>query len=368
MERRNTPSQSRRSARWVASHRTAYPRRKQEVVRVDATHIHHSKLRTVGNNRCRRFCVDISAPKSVIGRKELCRIFSEQNLRVPELQSTAHKHRFWFEDELFDSLGRVTHYLATQIGVPLIPVELDVVQADVPALLGMDILDREGLIADTVANCLTKRVKVSSETGLVQCVDEWSTSLDIAPSKHAYAKMSFSFGTFFARSQLWKLHKQFFHPSAQKLFNLLRKARPEEATPETLSVLEDLTKRCDPCQCVQSAPWRFRVSFGAEHVRFNERILLDIMYINVRAILHIIDEGTNFSAARFLPDVSTKSIWKTILECWATICTGLPNRMLLDQGSAFGPLLVSIGAMSNVEVQRTRIEAHPSLGIGERYH
>ena len=232
----------------------------------------------------------------------------------------------------------------------------------------MDILDREGLIADTVANRLTKRVKLSSETGLVQYVDEWSMSLERASSKHAYAKMSFSFGTFFAKSQLWKLHKQFFHPSAQKLFNLLKKARPEEATPETLSVLDDLTKRCDPCQRVQNAPRRFRVSFGAENVRFNERILLDIMYINGNAILHIVDDGTHYSAARFLPDVSTKTIWKTILECWATIYTGLPNRMLVDQGSAFGPLFISIGAMSNIEVQRTGIEAHSSLGVCERYH
>ena len=42
--------------------------------------------------------------------------------------------------------------------------------------------------------------------------------------------------------------------------------------------------------------------------------------------------------------------------------------MLVDQGSAFGNLLINIGAQSNFEVQRTGIEAHSSLGIGERYH
>ena len=57
-----------------------------------------------------------------------------------------------------------------------------------------------------------------------------------------------------------------------------------------------------------------------------------------------------------------------ILKCWATIYTGLPHRMLVDQGSAFGDSFVNIGRMHNVDVQRTGVEAHSSLGLGERYH
>ena len=72
--------------------------------------------------------------------------------------------------------------------------------------------------------------------------------------------------------------------------------------------LEELSKRCDPCQRIQKAPTRFSVTFGAENVRFNERLLMDIMYIDGKPLLHIVDEGTNFSAARFLPDISTKTI------------------------------------------------------------
>ena len=105
-----------------------------------------------------------------------------------------------------------------------------------------------------------------------------------------------------------------------------------------------------------------------KNLRFNERILLDILYIEGRPVLQIVDEATKFSAARFLPDVSTKTIWKTILECWATIYTGLPNRILADQGSSFGRLFVSIGAISGVKVEHTGIEAHSSLGLGEGYH
>ena len=172
----------------------------------------------------------------------------------------------------------------------------------------------------------------------------------------------------FTRSQLGKLHKQFFHPSAEKLFNLLKKARLEETTAEALRILQDLSKRCDPCKRIHTAPTRFRVSFGAENGRFNERVLLDIVTIDGKPVLHIVDEGTRFSAARFVPDVSTNTIWSTILDCWALIYTGLPNRMLVDQGTHLGDAFKNLGALANISVDSTGVEAHSSLGLGERYH
>ena len=115
-------------------------------------------------------------------------------------------------------------------------------------------------------------------------------------------------------------------------------------------------------------PRRFKVSFGADQVRFNEKVLLDIMYIESKPVLHMVDEGTRFSAACFLQEVSTMAIWSAIVECWVNKYTGLPNRMLTDQGSAFGDLFISMAQLDQVDVQRTGIEAHSSLSLGERYH
>ena len=109
------------------------------------------------------------------------------------------------------------------------------------------------------------------------------------------------------------------------------------------------------------------MSFGAENVRFNKRLLIDVMYLDGKPALHIMDEGTDLSAARFVKEVSTAAIWATILEYWATISTGLPRKILVDQGSPFGNLFASIGALSNVDAQRTGIGSQNSLGPGERY-
>ncbi len=88
-----------------------------------------------------RFCVDIGAPRSVIGRKELNRILAQVG-------------RHSIPDAIYSSLGSVELPIATPDCIPLIYVNLYIVSADVPALVGLDILDRESPFEDTVANRL----------------------------------------------------------------------------------------------------------------------------------------------------------------------------------------------------------------------
>lgn len=90
---------------------------------------------------------------------------------------------------------------------------------------------------------------------------------------------------------------------------------------------------------------------------------MNIMYLKNRPVLHLVGEGTDLSAAKFVPDLSRATFWTNILEFLATVYTSLPYKIVVDQGSAFGDLFASLGATSKVDVQRTSIRA-----IGERYH
>lgn len=92
-----------------------------------------------------------------------------------------------------------------------------------------------------------------------------------------------------------------------------------------------------------------------EYCRFNELILLNIMYIDSAPVLHIVDEGTRLSAARFLPSASTKDVWKTLVKCWALVYNGLPNRILTDQGTQFVGQFIQIAADSHIAVDRNGI-------------
>ena len=90
--------------------------------------------------------------------------------------------------------------------------------------------------------------------------------------------------------------------------------------------MKKITEHFEPCQRIKKAPLRFRVSFvSAENVQFNESILVYMMYIDRMPVIHIVNEGTKFSAARFLPNQQTGTIWQTIIECWTAICTKNPS-------------------------------------------
>ena len=142
--------------------------------------------------------------------------------------------------------------------------------------------------------------------------------------------MCFTNYTFYTTAQLQKFHRQFAHPSAGTLYNLLKKAGLEAVDAKTMEQLEDIVSRCEPCQRIRNAPLRFRVSMGHEDVRFNARAYIDIMYLDGRPVLHIVDEATRFSAARFLPKTTTDAVWEAIIMCWSSVYTGLPHYIMVD--------------------------------------
>lgn len=256
--------------------------------------------------------------------------------------------------------------LDTPKGIPTILVLFDVISAGVPALTEIDVLDQRSLTPCTVSNWLIKWT----------LVDEGDTSYAMGVSQipltkfegHLYAQYSILVLTCFNSQQVIKLSRQFLHRSSEKLYNLLRKAHPEDTTQETQKKLEEISCSCDPSQRNQARPTLSKVSFGTENILFNEEVVIDIMYLDEKPVLHMLDAQTQFSAARRIADVSTTNIWKCTIQCWIIIYTGTPYKIKVDQGSAFGNNLISVVKTSNIDVVRTGIVSHSSMVIGERYH
>lgn len=78
-----------------------------------------------------------------------------------------------------------------------------------------------------------------------------------------------------------------------KIYNQLSTSRPEDATPETRRILEDISKHSGVCQRIQPAPRRVRVIMGTDQIRSIERVLMDLMYLDGKPVLHILDKGTH---------------------------------------------------------------------------
>jgi hypothetical protein len=94
-------------------------------------------------------CVDMGAQKTVIGlpqAKAYCRFIGKKF----KLKQNNNVYRFGVGKQ--KSLGSLRITLPTPDS-PII-LEIDVVQADVPLLIGLDVLDQNGLTADTLNNSL----------------------------------------------------------------------------------------------------------------------------------------------------------------------------------------------------------------------
>lgn len=72
--------------------------------------------------------------------------------------------------------------------------------------------------------------------------------------------------------------------------------------------LQLLEKGCDTCQPFQYDTRRLRVSFVMETIRFNERVVMDVMYLRSWPVIHIVDEFAHISSACFLTYSYSKKI------------------------------------------------------------
>lgn len=171
---------------------------------------------------------------------------------VPQLRKP-HR-RFRCRDMFYTPIGRVLLPLATPPGISTLFVELNIVRANIPELLGLDKLCRKSFMGSTVANRLTKR-GVALKSG------------------NAYVEMDFSTSAMFKRALLAKLHKQFV--LRLKAVQPIKKTIPEETSSELLEVLQELSKSCASYQEIHTFYTRFRVSLGCKHFLFNDRIFFE---------------------------------------------------------------------------------------------
>ena len=122
-----------------------------------------------GHVQLAAFCVDIEAPRSVIGERQLKHILKKtQNHAIPRMMSNNY---FKFGDVPVRSLGMVELHLKTPAPRRPIPVLMDIVPVDVPALLSLDVLDAECLYADNITNRIVHRIVISNPGDPLRCHD-----------------------------------------------------------------------------------------------------------------------------------------------------------------------------------------------------
>ena len=297
-------------------------------------------------------CIDTGAQKAVIGKKQALAYF---RLIGEEFRRRKHGHglKFKFGNRCHIGLGRVEIRIPINGTYVLCP-NIEVVDVDVPLLLGLDFLDEYKMIVDAANDLLESKIRA------------WSFLLT---RKLGHIYLEWDYGTFYTSEELLKLHKHFFHPDSGRLYAMLKRADNASTTPSDLKELERVASECDVCQRNMAAPSRFRTALPADDVVFNRCVCMDIMFLEGKAVLHMVDKDTKFSAAAFLPKQTVDELWSTYLSHCVLPYIGHALEIHADQGPQFrSRRFASYTSMEGVQLRLSGVKSHNSLGVGERYH
>lgn len=91
----------------------------------------------------------------------------------------------------------------------------------------------------------------------------------------------------YTESQLKRLHRNFGHPSASALYELLKRADFSKAGEKTKGSIQDIVKKCITYQNYSSPSSRFKLTIRSEELQLNHIVALDMMFICKKPVLHI---------------------------------------------------------------------------------
>jgi hypothetical protein len=158
----------------------------------------------------------------------------------------------------------------------------------------------------------------------------------------------------------------------KSLFEMLKRALPDEANLETRHLLEQIRSKCATCQTTAGKPLHFRVSAISEddaELKFNRQVDIDLLWLNSKPVLHVCDHDTRFSAAQFLRGETTLHVWEAFLTSWTLIYHGMPEQILTDQGSVFtSKTWKELLRVNDCKLRLIPIESHNSQGLVESKH
>ena len=202
-------------------------------------------------------------------------------------QTTAGEQQIRFGKGSTVAKGKVT------VDTPLGPITFHVVPENTPFLYCIQDMDKMGVRLDNLKNVLVQGKKV------VPVVRKWGHPwmlLDRIEETVTHCHLT--------DAEMHQLHRRFGHPSVRRLFDLLQRAGLEDID---IKSVEELTKFCKQCQLHAKSPGRFKFTLK-DDCDFNYSVFIDVFYLESKPVLHVVDEATSFTAARFLKDESARTV------------------------------------------------------------
>lgn len=221
-------------------------------------------------------CLDTGAQRSVCGLSQ-ARAYDRSQPR--SLKLSPQSMRFKFGQQISQSIGTVNIRIP-QDEASHITLDIHVVDLDIPLIIGLDVLKAHSLLVNYVENVLEFR-ELNVRRPLTY------------KREHVFLEWDQK-SILFTREELTRLHLHFMHPAADKLFQLIRRAKPESATTSVKQIISEISSACLSCQEYRSRPLRFKASVPPDNIVFNQSISIDLLWLDEVPVLHVIDDHTEF--------------------------------------------------------------------------
>ena len=248
----------------------------------------------------------------------------------------------------------------------------DIVNCDVPLLLSRESLERAGAVINFQRGELLFLGKIIP--AVITKSGHYCLPLtrDLSLSNKHTSNVLFNFkfdenlSSDDLTKQVNKLHRQFAHPTADRLIKLLKTAHIDNKN--VFDTIHNVSDSCDVCKRLKKSPLRPAVGFPLA-TEFNSCIAVDLKSIGDNLyILHIIDHLTRYSQGCLIRNKRKGVIVKGLLEVWVRIF-GAPSRILSDNGGEFvNNEIVDFAEKFNVSLETTAAESAWSNGLVEKHN
>ena len=239
-------------------------------------------------------------------------------------KNTAGSANFTFGIGSAGSIGSV------DLDTPLGLITFYIVLVNTPFLLRLTDMDKHGAFFNNITNQVIKsKTQPARSHPVIRRYGHafllWYTSA------YTLATESLALNPCYLTDvELRRLHRRFGHPSVHHLHQLLERS----GNVVELQALQYLTKYCEQYQKHGRSPGRFTFTLK-EDLDFNYNVIVDIIYIEGKPVLYLVDEATRFQAGRWLKNISAQHVWDQLRLCWIATYLGPPDLVTADAGKQF---------------------------------
>ena len=249
-------------------------------------------------------------------------------------------------------------------------ITTDVVDSDIPLLLGKPSMKKAKVVMDLEhdkATIFGKEVDLQCTSSGHYCLPLEDTEIDVPSDNISVLYAMDDKSPEQQRHIIIKLHKQFAHPTANRLIALLKDAGVHNSTCEKL--VNDITEKCEICKLNKKASPR-PIACLPLATEFNQVVAMDLkVWKSGTYLLHLIDLATRFSLAAVIKDKRPATIINKIMTLWIGNGMGAPKKFLADNGGEFAnDEFRDMAENLNVEVLNSAGYSPWQNGICERNH